>query len=71
MPNTETFIDLQCKLQKGLKIAHINIQGLIHKVDHIELLLKKNDIHVLGISESWLTEDIDNSEIHIRHSLLK
>jgi hypothetical protein len=65
LPFNDHFVDLNCKLQKGLKIVHVNIQSLINKVDHINLLLQENNIHVLCITESWLTNDIDDSDIKI------
>lgn len=65
LPLGDPFVDLHCKLRKGLRIAHVNIRSLINKVDHLNVFLKNNDIHVLGISESWLSENIDDSEIHI------
>ena len=52
LPLNEGFIDLKCKIRKGLKIAHINIQGLIHKVDEVNLLLNDNSIDVLCINRS-------------------
>ena len=59
------FINLRCKLQKGLKIVHLNIQSMINKIDHIELLLHDNQIHILCLTETWLDDNIDNSDISI------
>jgi hypothetical protein len=57
--HSDYFIDLQCKLQKGLKIAHINIRSLVN------LLLHDNNIDVLCISETHLTDNISDMELHI------
>ena len=65
LPFSNGFIDLKCKIRKGLKIAHLNIQGLIHKVDEVNLLLNDNDIDVFCINETWLSNDNDDSEIEI------
>ncbi len=65
LPFMNEFIDLQCKLQKGLKIAHLNIQSLYNKTDYVNLLLHDNNIDVLGISETWLDDKIDDSELTI------
>ena len=43
----------------------MNIQGLIHKVDEVNILLNDNDIDVLCINETWLKSDNDDSEIEI------
>ena len=41
---------------KGFRMGHINIQGVSNKTDQVRLLLEsdKNQIHVLGLSESKL-----------------
>lgn len=65
LPFSDCFIDLNCKLQKGLKIAHINIQSVINKVDYINILLHNNCIDVLCLTETWLTDDIDDAELNI------
>ena len=43
---------------KGFRIDHLNIQGLTNKIDQLKLLLQseKNLIHILGISETKLTQ---------------
>lgn len=44
---------------KGMKIGHLNIQGIANKIDQIRAMLNsnKNDVHILGISESKLNSD--------------
>ncbi len=51
--------------QKYLKIAHLNINSLRHKVDHISSLLENHNIHVLGLSETKLGADISDGELDI------
>ena len=43
---------------KGFRIGHLNIQGLTNKIDQLKLLLQfqNNLIHILGISETKLTQ---------------
>ncbi len=65
LPLGQSFIDLKCKLQKGLKIAHLNIQGILQKVDYLDILLHDNNVDVLCVSETWLTNNIDDSEVMI------
>jgi hypothetical protein len=65
LPFSETFIDFNCIMSKGFKIAHINIQSLRYKVDHIRVLLDLNQIYILCMTETWLDSNISNNEIHI------
>ncbi|MCG8047745.1 MAG: endonuclease/exonuclease/phosphatase family protein, partial [Candidatus Thiodiazotropha endolucinida] len=43
---------------KGLKIGHLNIQGIQNKLDQLSLMLNNshNDIHILGLSETKLKD---------------
>ncbi|MCU7800728.1 MAG: hypothetical protein KZQ70_11410 [gamma proteobacterium symbiont of Lucinoma myriamae] len=42
---------------KGLKIGHLNIQGLSNKIDQLRIMLQSNfnKIHMIGLSETKLT----------------
>ena len=46
-------LGLKCK---GFRMGHINIQGISNKIDQVHMLLEsdKNQIHVLGLSETKL-----------------
>jgi hypothetical protein len=61
--NHKQLIDLQTV--KGLKIAHLNIRSLYHKCDFVKLMLEHESIDILGLSESWLHPDIEDSELNI------
>ena len=66
LPFGESFIDLNCKLQKGLKIAHLNICSIIiNKLDYLDILLHDDSIDVFCISETWTESNIDDSELMI------
>ena len=43
---------------KGMHIGHLNVQGLQNKFDQVALMLnsERNDIHVLGLSETKLKD---------------
>ena len=49
----------------GLRIAHLNVNSLRHKLDHVSKLLYDNRIDALGVSETKLSEDMDDSELGI------
>ena len=51
----------------GFKIAHININHLIHKKNFINELISKNNISIFAVTETWLSGDISGGEISIPH----
>lgn len=59
--------DLQnfiCK--RGLNICHQNICGLIGKIDSVRVLLDMHQgIHIIGMGETHLSNNIHDSEIQI------
>ena len=65
LPFADKLIDYTFSLSKGLKIAHLNIQSLRNKIDHLNILLHDNNIDILCITETWLTNEIYDSEISI------
>ena len=48
---------------KGICFASLNIRGLIGKVDNIDLLLKRSNIDYLALSETFLNDNICDSEL--------
>lgn len=48
-------VDLKLKA-KGMKIGHMNIQGIQNKTDELDIMLNRcnNDIHIFGLSETKL-----------------
>ena len=48
-----------------LKIAHLNINSLRHKKDHVSSLLNNHEIHILGLSETKLDGYISDGELSI------
>jgi len=49
----------------GLKISHINVNGLLHKLLDIKALIRSIKFDILAITESHLSEDISDDEIAI------
>ena len=59
--DSEVFTDLgQITNTHGLKIAHININGLFNKMSEIKFLLQEIRFDILGLTESHLNNDTDN-----------
>ena len=44
-----------------LIICHVNLNSLINKLYHVNMLLNNNNIDFLGISETWLTNSVTDS----------
>ena len=53
------------RLKRGLRIAHLNINRLLNKLDGIRDLLSDYNLDILALSETWLTRDISDDEINI------
>ena len=65
LPFSDGFVDHNCFLGKGFKIAHLNILSVRNKIDELRLFLHHNDFDILCLSETWLTSNIDNNEVYI------
>ena len=50
---------------KGLKVAHINVNGLFYKLHEIKLLLEETRLDVLVITETHLHKHIENDQLEI------
>lgn len=49
----------------GIHCAHINVNGLLHKLDEIRLLLSETKIDILAITETHLHDNITDTDIDI------
>ena len=61
--NENTFKHL--KSIKGIKFGHMNICSICLKMDYLKILLVDKLLDVLIISETWLNDSYDNSELFI------
>ncbi|KAK2555157.1 hypothetical protein P5673_023132 [Acropora cervicornis] len=63
---SEVFTDLkQITNTRGLKIAHININGLLNKMSEIKFLLQEMRFDILGLTESHLNNNTDNGQLSV------
>ncbi|XP_033759601.1 uncharacterized protein LOC117341849 [Pecten maximus] len=60
---SDTFIQ---DLPKGLTFGHLNVRGLLNKVDHLRILLRNHTFDIFTVSESHLDNTIDDSDILIK-----
>ena len=51
--------------RNGLKVAFLNIGSLRKHKHELEVILRENDIAIIGLSETRLNEQIEDSELHI------
>ena len=64
-PTAEPLSLTEFKRQKGLKIVHLNVRSFFRKKDTIEHDLLDGEIDILGLSETWLKEEIPNNMLNI------
>ena len=57
--------DPEIHLVRGLKIAHLNINGLVNKAEGVRELFSTYAFDVLALSETWLSSNITDNEISI------
>ena len=50
---------------KGLKVAHINVNGLFYKLHEIKLLPQETRLDALAITETHLHKHIENDQLEI------
>eukprot|EP00112_Aurelia_sp_Birch-Aquarium-sp1_P014094 Seg3016.2 transcript_id=Seg3016.2/GoldUCD/mRNA.D3Y31 product="hypothetical protein" protein_id=Seg3016.2/GoldUCD/D3Y31 len=64
LPNM--FEELRTKLKgHGIKVAHINIRGLLSKMDDVTILLQESRLDILVITESHLDKSVGDNVIKI------
>ena len=51
--------------KKGLRIAHLNICSLLHKVQEVSTLLSNNNLNIMAISETHLDATVNDSEVAV------
>ena len=51
--------------KKGLHFIHLNIRSLLPKLDELILLATKTNAAVIGITESWLDDSVEDSEVEV------
>ena len=57
--------DPEVHLVRGFKIAHLNINRLINKMDDVRELMSTHVFDVLALSETWLSPNITHNEVDI------
>lgn len=55
----------QVRLIRGFKVAHLNVNRIVNKLDGVRELLSSYAFDVLALSETWLSSSITDNEIDI------
>lgn len=55
----------ECFRKKGLHCLHLNVRSLPPKIDELRLIAQSTNAAVIGVSETWLDETVNDSEIEI------
>ena len=58
--------DFELNTIKGIKLAHLNVRSLANKVADLQNWLSNNPYDLLGLSETWLTEEHSDSLFSIK-----
>ncbi|XP_035700622.1 uncharacterized protein LOC118433119 [Folsomia candida] len=55
------------KLPRGVKIGHVNTRDFLSKTkkDDVQQLILNNNFHIFGVTETWLTKEINNEELQL------
>jgi len=60
-------VDLDSIINKsGLKMLHININGLLGKLDFVKIIAERTKFDVLSVNETKIDEDIDDEDISLQ-----
>ena len=62
-PNTTD--DFDCFKKRGVHAIHLNTRSLLPKMFENRLLANKTNASIIGITESWLDNTVNDSEISI------
>ena len=60
------YSSLALKNLRGISFAHLNIRGLVSKIDNVRIILTNSQLSCLVIGETFLNDSIDDSEIAIK-----
>ena len=64
--NIEAYDDLKENIKgPGISAGHINIRSIVKNLNEIKLLLQHTNFDLLALTETHLTDQIDDSEVYI------
>ena len=64
--NTEAYDGIKENIKgPGISAGHINIRSIVNNLNEIKLLLQHTNFDLLALTETHLTDQIDDSEVYI------
>ena len=60
----------EIKNSKGMHMAHLNIRSLQNKWENFKLHFMNSNLHVLGVSETWLNDKLPNEMFNLSRKFL-
>ena len=60
-------ISIEVNKGNGLKIAHLNINGLLHKLNVLKVLLEETNFDILAVTETHLQANIPDDKVKIEN----
>ena len=64
-PTTNKSVTFKSRRNIGLSIAHINIRGIINKLDELKLIIETHNLKILHVCETFLTPSISSHVLNI------
>ena len=69
--NTSTSTSLNCfthttSTSTFLNCFMTNAQSILNKLSELQALVAHSDYHLIGITESWCTDSVNDSELHLK-----
>ena len=56
---------LQSYVSECIRVGHLNVNRLLFKVDYIRKIILDRALHLLAITETWLTDDVSDGEVNV------
>ena len=64
-PSMDSGVFSKMPVTRGLKIGHLDVRSLIHKMDVLNIFIRENPFDIFTVSETWLTSSIIDSEVNL------
>ena len=52
-------------VETNLKCIYFNARSIVNKLDELQLYINKEKVDIIGITETWLNEEISDVELNI------
>ena len=63
--NVDNLDFYECFKKKGLHFVHVNARSILPKISELRLIAANSKAAVIGVSETWLDDSVNDSEVSI------